>query len=139
MSEYPDLEERVRLNLRDFRKERDLTQKEFSEALGWPHHLLPDLESGKVKWSLDRLEQVCRYFQVSPDFFLMGPAVHAEKVEFLKLLEAMDPRKRQLLGMAVREMGIDDPRILEDILRMARRMSPPGSHRRKSPSHSQDS
>lgn len=134
-----NLEERVRLALRQFRTDRCLTQKEFSEALGWPGHLLPDLEIGKVKWSLDRLGQVCRHFQVSPDFFVMGPAVHAEKAEFLKLLEAIGPRKRRLLGMAVRKLGIDDPLMLEEFLRMARRISSPGARRRTTPKPSHDS
>lgn len=139
LPEYPDLEEQVRLILLDFRKGRRLTQRQFSQALGWPGHLLPDLESGRVKWSLARLHEISRHFEVSPDYFLMGPEIHAEKVEFLRLLEELEPRKRRLLGQFVRELGIDDPRILADVLRMARRISPPGAHRRATSKHSPDS
>ena len=90
-----ELEERVRLNMLTYRKRKGMSQKEFCEALGWGYHILPDLESGKVKWSLARINQVSKYFQCPPDFFLMGDEVAEEKTGMLRMLYTMEPEKRK--------------------------------------------
>ena len=61
-------------------------QKECCEALSWGNHILPDLESGKVLWSLARINQVSKFFQCPPDYFLMGDEVAEEKTGMLRML-----------------------------------------------------
>lgn len=115
------LEERVRLNMLAFRKRKGLSQKKFSEALGWGYHVLPDLEIGKVKWSLLRIDQVCDQFEVPPDYFLMGDEVFEEKTGLLRLLYNMEPEKRSILRQLIHDFQINDYKIIAEILQFVRR------------------
>lgn len=116
-----DLEEQVRLNMIAFRKGKKLRQKQFCDALGWGYHILPDLESGKTKWSLARIGQVCRVFQVPPDFFIMGEEIYEEKTGILRVLHQLEPEKRRALHRLIRQWRITDYRVLEQVLTFARR------------------
>ncbi len=116
-----ELEERVRLNMLTYRKRKGKSQKEFCEALGWGYHILPDLESGKVKWSLARINQVSKYFQCPPDFFLMGDEVAEEKTGMLRMLYSLEPDKRKSLRKIIYEWDITDYKVIEEILKFARR------------------
>ena len=115
------LEERVRLNMLAFRKRKQLSQKKFSEALGWGYHILPDLETGKVKWSLIRIDQVCDQFEVPPDYFIMGEEVYEEKTGLLRLLYKMEPEKRKTLRQLIYDFQISDYKVIAEILKFARR------------------
>ncbi len=116
-----ELEERVRLNMLTYQKRKGMSQKEFCEALGWGYHILPDLESGKVKWSLARINQVSKYFQCPPDFFLMGDEVAEEKTGMLRMLYTMEPEKRKSLRRIIYDWNITDYKVIEEILKFARR------------------
>ncbi len=116
-----ELEERVRLNMLTYRKRKGMSQKEFCESLGWGYHILPDLESGKVKWSLARINQVSKYFQCPPDFFLMGDEVAEEKTGMLRMLYTLEPEKRKSLRKIIYEWDITDYKVIEEILKFARR------------------
>ncbi|MBN2432682.1 MAG: helix-turn-helix transcriptional regulator [Acidobacteria bacterium] len=116
-----DLEERVRVNMRNFRKRRKLSQKQFCDALGWGYHILPDLESGKTKWSLARIDQVSQHFEIPPDFFLMGEDIMQEHTGILRLLYRLEPEKRRSLRKILREWEVTDIRVIEEILKFARR------------------
>ena len=116
-----DLEERVRLNMLTYRKRKGMSQKEFCKALGWGYHILPDLESGKVKWSLARVNQVSKYFQCPPDYFLMGDEVAEEKTGMLRLLYNLEPEQRKSLRTIIYEWGITDYKVIGEILKFARR------------------
>jgi len=39
-----------------------------------------------VKWSLARINQVSKFFQCPPDYFLMGDEVAEEKTGMLRML-----------------------------------------------------
>ncbi|HNU01213.1 MAG TPA: helix-turn-helix transcriptional regulator [Acidobacteriota bacterium] len=123
-----ELEERVRLNLRTFRKRKGMSQKEFCEALGWGYHILPDLESGKVKWSLARVNQVSKYFQCPPDYFLMGDEVAEEKTGMLRMLYTMEPEKRKSLRRIIYDWNMTDYKVIEEILKFARRFFQAGRY-----------
>jgi len=85
-----------------------------------PHrgvHILPDLESGKVKWSLARVNQVSEYFQCPPDYFLMG--------------EEVEPEQRKSLRTIIYEWGITDYKVIGEILKFARRFFLAGRHSAK--------
>ncbi len=73
------------------------SRRNAARPLGWGYHILPDLESGKVKWSLARVNQVSKYFQCPPDYFLMGDEVAEEKTGMLRMLYTMEPEKRKSL------------------------------------------
>jgi hypothetical protein len=99
-----------------------------------PHrgvHILPDLESGKVKWSLARVNQVSEYFQCPPDYFLMGEEVEEEKTGLLRLLYNLEPEQRKSLRTIIYEWGITDYKVIGEILKFARRFFLAGRHSAK--------
>ena len=56
--------------LRLLREEKELNQTELGQALGITQRKVSYLENGKNEPSLDDLQSICRFFNVSADYLL---------------------------------------------------------------------
>ena len=56
--------------IREYRKKKGLTQKEFSEAVGYSYAFLSDIERGKVEPSREFLKKLNEIFGISSDYIL---------------------------------------------------------------------
>jgi transcriptional regulator with XRE-family HTH domain len=57
-------------NLKKFRTDSNLTQRQFSEKLGFSQQVISDWESGKSKPRLDAILQISEKLNVSADILL---------------------------------------------------------------------
>lgn len=56
--------------LKELRKEKGISQKEVSAALGLTRNAFTNYENGYREPSLETLKKICRYFEVSADYLL---------------------------------------------------------------------
>ena len=59
--------------LRDLREDADKKQSDIAEVLGTTQQYYAEYESGKHPLPVDRLRQLCEYYQVSADYILGLP------------------------------------------------------------------
>ncbi len=58
--------------LRLVRELANMTQKEIGDIIGISHVSVGNLENNKNKMTVDKLIEICRYFDISADFLLFG-------------------------------------------------------------------
>lgn len=56
--------------IREKRKEKKLTQKEFAKAIGAKHNSVSDWELGKNKPDPDAIERICEVLDIPADYLL---------------------------------------------------------------------
>lgn len=61
--------------IREYRKKKGLTQKQFAEAMGYSYAFLSDIERGKVEPSRDFLKKLNEVFGISSDYILYSGTV----------------------------------------------------------------
>lgn len=61
--------------IKTLRKANDMTQKEFSEAIGVSRSTLAGYETGKIEPSLNVIFKMANQFDISPNYFLRTMAV----------------------------------------------------------------
>jgi hypothetical protein len=66
---------------------------------------------------------VLKFFQCPPDYFLMGDEVTEEKTGMLRMLYTMEPEKRKSSLRIIYDWNITDHKVIEEILKIARRFS----------------
>jgi len=62
--------EKMRQRLRDFREDRDISQKEMAEFLKIAQTTYSDYEHGKINIPLDTLKKLALFFDTSIDYLL---------------------------------------------------------------------
>ena len=69
--------------IREFRKKKNLNQRDFAQKMGYSYGYIADLERGRQKPSREFLERIKEQFGTSSDYILYGDPFYlwAEKIE----------------------------------------------------------
>ncbi len=83
--------------IRYFRKNKNFTQKEFAQILGYSDAFLSDIETGKVEPSREFLKKLNEVFGISSDYILYGNPPGQAEVEFEKHPEGYTEPKKEVI------------------------------------------
>lgn len=81
---------KIKINLKEFRKKKGLTQKELASSLNVSQTVVSDYECGRLVPSLERAIQMAIMLDLTLDEFLNFEKIHDE---YSKELKAMTEKK----------------------------------------------
>ena len=58
------------MKLKELRKEKGITQKELSQAIGYAQSTISDWEKGNIEPTASAIIKICDYFDISADYLL---------------------------------------------------------------------
>ena len=76
--------------IKEARKSRKLTQKEFASMIGAKHNSVSDWENGKSKPDVDMLERICIALDIPPSKIFEGEKEEKSPIPNYHLLDATD-------------------------------------------------
>ena len=89
--------------IKTLRLSHKLSQEKLSENLGYTSHYIYQIESGARKPSLQSLNAISKYFNVSLDYLVNGS--YTDKQDNLsKLLSTFTPEQRDKLYIAIKSI-----------------------------------
>ena len=94
-------------NVKFYREQAGMSQREFAEALGYgDHSTITRFEQGKCDVPVSKIAEMARVLRVSPAVFFhdIPEADYVEYIQHIRELEEKDPEKlrviREMLGMS---------------------------------------
>ncbi|MGL5433922.1 MAG: helix-turn-helix domain-containing protein [Lachnospiraceae bacterium] len=105
-----------RSRLRELREGSKLTQESLGEKVNISQQAISRIERDVTSMSLEQLLILSRYFKVTTDYLLgnelsvgkddrkVTVSVSQENVKFVKVLEDLDPRQKELVWILVEKM-----------------------------------
>lgn len=60
----------IKLKIKELREGKGLSQKQLAETIGVNHRTISHYENGRSEPTLETVEKLCKYFEVSADYFL---------------------------------------------------------------------
>ena len=88
---------KVNENIRNFRKFRNMSQKELGERLHKSTNVISNWETGTHSPDLDTIEELCKILRVSPDE-IFGWKENKEYSEAMKRINAFQTKINELLS-----------------------------------------
>lgn len=99
--------------IKRLRQENDINQKEFASKIDITQSALSSIESDRIKPSLDTILAICKEFNVSPNWLLMG-SEHIEKTDEGKMgFKEFKSRTEQL----IEESNLSEEEIEEILIK----------------------
>ena len=117
---YAELPEKVRTRVLNYRKRKEMTQREFAEATGIPLNMITKLENGKAPWTLKRLEQISEAFHIPVHFWVAEEKELGDDTGILRLVHSMPPEHRRSLKGFLQVFNLADTKLLNLIIRLLR-------------------
>ena len=106
MQRKETVEQSVGRQIQRIRKERKLTQQEFSEMVGISTNYLSDVERGKSSIRLDKLVLIMNKLQCSADDLFMDKIDYGYKVKLSKVCDNIESLSPEGKRIAIEVMGV---------------------------------
>ncbi|MFF2909201.1 helix-turn-helix domain-containing protein [Paenibacillus sp. NPDC057934] len=97
--------------IKSAREKKGMTQENLAEKLDVSNAYISKIERGKTPISLDRLSDLCRVLEESPEYMLRGSNNASDdylRNEIMAMLEGCSPEKIRLIAQIIKPI-IDFP------------------------------
>lgn len=99
---------RMQFRIAQYRKKRDLTQREVAEALGISVGLYNQLESGKRRMNETYIDGLAKFYGVSPVSLIVDPVRDDPLFQELdELYRSLSPAERRILVSSAKGIAAD--------------------------------